>query len=160
MYQVSARREEEKLRCERQENQRMLAEGGSSPRTTFTSWLSNIHLSRVPSSRLPPGVGPSVLKSSRSLRSERPPPPLSLEYYNSRFTGSSVDLVKVEDENGGGGGGGVESVKLRGLTRRGTMYPMRTSVSSSEFAESYYNGTRIKLAVRSFLRVPCHFLNA
>ncbi len=122
---------------------------GSSPGKSFTSWLSNIQLSRTPSARepsRPPAPASTSLRSSKSLRGERPPPPpklsrppLSVEYSNSRFTGSSGEV------DGGGGGGGVAvdgrgsdvsrpQVRLQGITRRGTMYPMRTSVSSSEFA--------------------------
>ncbi len=121
---------------------------GSSPGKSFTSWLSNIQLSRTPSARepsRPPAPASTSLRSSKSLRGERPPPPpklsrppLSVEYSNSRFTGSSGEV-----DGGGGGGVAVDGrgsdvsrpqVRLQGITRRGTMYPMRTSVSSSEFA--------------------------
>ncbi len=126
--------------------------GGGGGGKLFTSWLSNIQLSRVPPSRTPsaresssqshsrsPG---STLRSSKSLKGERPP--LSLEYNSSRrFTGSSGQIYDDSGGVGGDGGGvgiGVGSdvsrpqVRLQGITRRGTMYPMRTSVSSTEFA--------------------------
>ncbi len=98
---------------------------------TFTTWLSNIQLARPESAQ-------SRLRPTKSLKGDRPTlanynNSLSVEY-DGRFSGSSGDLL----ENDGGSDISRSRVRLQGITRRGTMYPMRTSVSSSEFA-GYYN---------------------